>query len=257
MWKDHASLFIPELPGYGISSAPPSYSKKVIGAIILEALHAAMKDGASRPIIWCSHDRGARVGHRVLAAQVPGYENIKSAVFMDIVPTRECWRGFENPAASIGYFHWPFLAQPNAAEMILAMGGDVFAKTIFDKSSGSSKEGVAKLHENGAVELYVALFSKEETIRGSCADYLEGGVQESKEQDEDQAAGRKVKVPVLALYSADNLGRAHDMDARWRPYVDAELQTHGIGPGIGHYLPESAPEEVSEHVLAWIKKTAV
>ncbi|QIW94770.1 hypothetical protein AMS68_000288 [Peltaster fructicola] len=257
LWKDKASLFIPELPGYGISSAPPSPSKKEVGAIILEALHASMKDGATRPIIWCSHDRGARVGHRVLAAQIPGSENIKSAVFMDIVPTRECWRGFAHPAASVGYFHWPFLAQPNAPEMIMAMGGDLFCQTIFDKSAGSSEQSKAKLYENNAVEHYKALFAKAETIRGSCADYREGSVQESEEQEEDQKAGRKVKVPVLALYSAGNLGRAHDVTASWRPYVDAEVQGFGIGDGVGHYLPESAPEVVSEHVLAWIEKTAL
>lgn len=175
---------------------------------------------------------------------------------MDIVPTREQWRVASNPAAAIAYFHWPFLARPAAPEMILAMGGAKFAQFVFDKSSGDSDAGVALLHSDDAIKHYLHLFDQEETIRGSCADYADGGIPECKEQDEDQAAGRKIKVPTLVLYSGDNLGKMHDVEAAWKPYVDAELKTVSIGPGIGHYIPESAPEVVDEEVTAWIKKTA-
>lgn len=186
---------------------------------------------------------------------MPGGEKIVSAIFMDIVPTREQWRSFSNPAAAIAYFHWPLLAMSATPDLLIAMGGDKFTKMVFEKSAGKSKQGEAKLRENGAVELYCSLHAKEETIRGSCADYTDGGVPECQEQDADQAAGRKVRVPTLVLYSADNLGKMHDVEACWKPYVDAELKCFAIPDGIGHYLPESAPEIVGEQVLAWLKKS--
>lgn len=175
---------------------------------------------------------------------------------MDIVPTREQYRAFQYPQAAVGYFHWPFLANPSTPEMIIAMGGDTFAKAIFEKSAGPSQVGKARLYENNAIEHYCAVFKQEDTIRGSCADYADGSVNECNEQDEDQKAGRKIKVPLLVLYAADMLGRMHDVPATWKPYVEAELECYGVPDGIGHYLPESAPEVTSEKVLAWVKKIA-
>lgn len=223
--------------------------------MLLETLRSSFKDGEARPIVWCSHDRGARIGHRVLASRVPGSENIVSAVFMDIVPTLEQWRAFSNPAASVAYFHWPFLATPHAPDSILAMGGDRFCRMMLDGAAGRSDSGRSKLQADGAYEHYCTLFAKEETIRGSCADYADGGVDETRQQDADQKAGRRVRVPTMVLYSADSLGRMHDVEACWKPWVEAELECVGIGDGIGHYLPESAPEAVNQHVLQWIEKT--
>lgn len=254
MWRNEASLFIPELPGYGISSPPSSPNKRTVGSILLEALQQSFIDGTNRPIIWCGHDRGARVGHRVLASHAPGSDKIISAVFMDIVPTREQWRSFSNPAAGVAYFHWPFLAMSATPDLLLALGGDKFVRIIFEKSVGKSKTGEARLKENDAVELYCHLFSKEDTIKGSCADYADGSVPECREQEEDQANGRKIKVPTLVLYSADYLGKMHDIESCWKPYMDAELQCFAVPDGIGHYLPESAPDVVGPKVLGWLDK---
>jgi pimeloyl-ACP methyl ester carboxylesterase len=118
MLKDKISLFIPELPGYGFSSLPPKPDKRTVGNLIIEALQSVF--GKDRQVIWCGHDRGARVGHRLLVDNEPSH-NIKAAVLMDIVPTLEQWRAFSNPLASVAYYHWPFLATDMAPHLIETM----------------------------------------------------------------------------------------------------------------------------------------
>jgi hypothetical protein len=62
----------------------------------MEGLHDVF--GKERKVIWVGHDRGARVGHRLVVDNKPEH-NIISALFFDIVPTTEQWRSFANPAA--------------------------------------------------------------------------------------------------------------------------------------------------------------
>ena len=81
MLKDKISLFIPELPGYGISSLPPEPDKRTVGNHLIESLQSVF--GNDRPIIYCGHDRGARIGHRLLVDNSPSH-NIKAAILMDI-----------------------------------------------------------------------------------------------------------------------------------------------------------------------------
>jgi pimeloyl-ACP methyl ester carboxylesterase len=107
MLKDTISMFIPELPGYGFSSLPPKSDKRTVGKLLVEACQAVF--GKDRPIIYCGHDRGARVGHRLIVDNDTAH-NIKSAILMDIVPTSEQFRAFGNVRASVAYYHWPFLA---------------------------------------------------------------------------------------------------------------------------------------------------
>lgn len=252
--QPHASLFIPEVPGYGISSSPPTPDKKAIATIILEALHQVFPNATSRPLVWCSHDRGARIGHRLLADPPAQAENIVAALFMDIVPTLEQWRSFSNPAAAVRYFHWPFLATPFAPEVIEAVGGDKFCRMVLAAGKGGNEAGVQRLQADGAYDVYAAQFAKAETIKGSCDDYADGSVNESQAQEREQSEGKKVRVPTLVLYSEGSLAKMHDVEACWKPWVDGELTCVGIGEGHGHYFPESAPEVVAEHVLNFLKK---
>lgn len=251
--KDKFSLFIPELPGYGISSLPPQHDKRTVGRIIIEACKKVL--GQDRPIIWCGHDRGARVGHRLLVDADPTH-NLRAAILMDIVPTIEQWRCFSNPAASMGYFHWPFLALPTAPDMIDAMGGDFFCRQILNKGASANEAGANSIQADGAYELYCEQFKKRETIEGSCADYASASAAgaELEEQKKDQAEGRKVSQPMMVIYSAGSLGRMHDVESIWPLWADGELKQVGIGEGHGHYLPESCPEAITDLVLKWTSK---
>ena len=249
MLKDKISLFIPELPGYGFSSLPPSPDKRTVGNLILEALQAIF--GKERPVIWCGHDRGARVGHRIVVDNDPSH-NIKAAILMDIVPTLEQWRAFNNTLAVTAYYHWPFMATNIAPQMIETMGGRYFIDANLNRQKGGNDAGLAKFKENDAWEHYCHQFNNPECIAGSCADYKCGAEGEPKEQESDQKEGKKVKVPTLVLYSASNLGRMHDVQAVWEKWSDGELKTEGITDGYGHFLPEECPDIIAKHVIDWI-----
>ncbi|KAK5136912.1 hypothetical protein LTR08_001419 [Meristemomyces frigidus] len=260
MWRHMApllkeknlTLFLPELPGYGLSSAPPQPDKRTVGTILIEALHQVFND-STRPVIWCGHDRGARIGHRLLVDNHPAH-NIRAAILIDIVPTAEQWRSFANPVAAVSYYHWPFLATPMAPQLIEAMGGGTYCANNFARAKGSNAAGVARFEEHDAVDVYCRQFSKVETIAGSCADYASAAGEEVEEQAADQEAGRKVTTPTMVIYSASNLGRMHDVEAVWPQWVDGELKCVGVSDGIGHYLPEEAPEQVAKLIIEWVDK---
>ncbi|KAK5122125.1 hypothetical protein LTR85_004371 [Meristemomyces frigidus] len=251
MLKDKITMFIPELPGYGLSSLPPNPDKRTVGNILVEALQQVF--GKDRPVIWCGHDRGGRIGHRLLVDN-DSKNNIKAAILLDIVPTLEQWRSFSNPAAAVAYYHWPFLATPMAPQLIEGMGGANYCRNNFDRAKGSNAAGVAKFKEDDAVGHYCHLFNQPETIAGSCADYASAAGEEVKEQEADQKTGKKIKVPTMIIYSASNLGRMHDVDAEWPKWVDGELKCVGIPDGIGHYIPEEAPDQVAKLIMEWVDK---
>ena len=243
-------MFIPELPGYGLSSLPPKPDKRTVGNVIVEALRSVFKN---RPIIWCGHDRGGRVGHRLLVDN-DSKHNIKAAILLDIVPTLEQWRSFSNPTAAVAYYHWPFLATPMAPQLIEAMGGQTYFKNSFSRITGKNTEGAARLRENDAIDHYCHVMSKPEAIAGACADYASGAGEEVQRQGEDQKAGRKVKVPTMLLYSASNLGSMHDVEVVWPKWVEGELKCVGIPDGVGHYIPEEAPDRTAKLIMEWVDK---
>ena len=250
------SLYIPELPGYGISSPSTDNTRLGIATCLIESL-SQIFDTSSRQIIAIGHDRGARIVHRLTVSRssFPNITIIGSAMF-DIVPTKAQWDAFSDPVISAGYFHWPLLANVDyATAMIKAYGGGKWNRDMHERITGG-KEGMARASEDGAVDVYAALFEKEETLRYSCEDYAYGAGPECKHQAEDQEAGRKIDVPALIMFSKAKLGRRLDVAGIWKDWMaqGVELQAIGVGGGHGHFLPEEAPEEVSEAIVAFIAK---
>lgn len=255
------SLFIPELPGYGISSPASAHSKKAIGAALLEALTATISASASspRPLILGGHDRGARICHRLAVDKddLPPSLHLVGTILMDIVPTKVQWDFFTNPDIAQGYFHWPLLANVEIAmRMLRAYGGGNWARDASIRLMGKKPESRARLLSDGAVEVYADLFEKEETLRHSCEDYASGAGPEYREQEEDQKQGKKIEVPVMVMFSKEKLGAMIDVAEEWKGWIKEGVDYYpvGIGPGVGHYLPEEAYDVVAENVLVFMSK---
>lgn len=257
----------PQLPGYGVSTlpSPGQHSKRAVGGAILEALTSVFNvqssTASTREIILIGHDRGARIAHR-LALDNAGAPHLKisSVVLMDIVPTKVQWEAFANPQAGAAYFHWPFLANvEQATKMIEAYGGDQWCRDILPRAQGSSPEGQASFAADGAHGVYAANFKKWDAIVGSCEDYRCGSVLEVGEQSQDIEHGRKINVPTLVVFSEEKLGAMHDVARIWKDWVAEGViyQAKGIGGKKGHYLPEEAPEQISQLVLQWVKTGSV
>lgn len=255
---------MPDIPGYGASTpSQTSHDKATVGQAILAALTSLLEKTTKRArpysIILAGHDRGARICHRLAvdAASYAGQFTVLGTVLMDIVPTVEQWQGMTRPAEAAGFFHWPFLANVElATEMILAMGGDIFVRRLFQRWQGQlTANGADNLARDGALEVYEAAFRQESVVRASNLDYAAGAREDVEQQVQDQEAGRKLAVPTLVLYSAAGIGRRFDVPRIWQDWVEAGkeelLVAEGIGEGAGHFFPEENPEETVERMRAW------
>lgn len=253
------SLFVPELPGYGISSPAKSAAPRDLGGALLEALQSVFKLSAESPrrLILGGHDRGARICHRLAVSRADfPFVEIIGLILMDIVPTKVQWDNFSNPVAATAYFHWPLLANVEVAvQMIKAYGGPQWCRNGHLRLAGS-KEGLAKIQSDGAVEIHAELFAEEDTLRHTCEDYAAGAAPEYKKQEEDQKAGSKIDVPTLIMFSKHNLGAKMDVAGIWKEWIKPGVwyEPVGLGNGVGHYVPEEGHEVVSEQVLQFLKQ---
>lgn len=120
---------------------------------------------------------------------------------------------------------------------------------------GPAQEARAGVESDDAVEVYAGLFEKEETLRGSCEDYMWGAGREVEEQRADQEAGRRVAVPTLVMFAEEKLGRTVDVPEVWKGWVkEGVLEVLGVGGGVGHYLPEEAPGVVGKGVVRFLRR---
>lgn len=253
--KDKVSLFIPELPGYGISTPQQANDKRAIGTTLLNALIAVF--GKNRKVILGGHDRGARVVHRLAVDAANFPLQILGVVMLDIVPTLAQYQAFSNPKIVAGYFHWPMLANvETATQMIKAFGGDNWARGANQRLAGPSDVGKARVAADGALDVYAELFSKEETIKWTCEDYRAGAFEDIDEQTKDQKEGRKIQIPALVMFSKSRLGSTMDCAAVWKDWVAEGVDYEGIAVGEerGHYLPEEAYETLNEAITKFIQK---
>jgi hypothetical protein len=164
--------------------------------------------------------------------------------------------------------------------VIEAMGGEYWTQANLARVKGRNTAGINKFKENDAWDHYCHQFKSSECISGTCADYAAGATIDIEEQESDQQAGRKVKLPMLVLYSASNLGSMHDVPAVWKQWSDGELKsvlssivpdilkrlltsssppnrTYGVPDDFGHFLPEECPEIIAKQVIEWVNNTKV
>lgn len=255
-------LFVPDLPGYGLSEPQDKHDKLTVGTAILSALSSLLPSGQSNPFVIIGHDRGGRVAHRLTVSWPSLQSNLSNLQLLgtsviDIVPTTIQWAAFGNsPQAAVNYWHWPFLATPFAPEFILAYGGGKYCTGSLQRITGPGKNSLSNLSSQNAMEVYGAAFDNPSVVRASCGDYAAGATVDVAEQKKDQEAGRKVGVPILALHGAGYIAKTFDVGKVWEDWVEDKslLSVHCAAEGVGHFVPEEAPEETAEVVIGWLKK---
>jgi len=105
------TVICPDLRGYGGSFKPPAsphhapYAKTVMARDLVQVMEHF---GFTRFLVG-SHDRGARVAHR-LALDFP--DRVEKLAVLDIVPTIEHFERADMSFA-MGYYHWFWFAQPH------------------------------------------------------------------------------------------------------------------------------------------------
>jgi haloacetate dehalogenase len=234
------TLVIPDLRGCGDSGKPAggdnhiNYSKR---AMALDQVEVMEKLGFSR-FAMVSHDRGARVGHR-LALDHP--DRLTKLVMMDICPTHYMYKTTDQQFAS-AYFHWFFLIQAEPfPETLIGNNIDAFLK-IFMSSV------MPKSIEPEAYAEYRRCFGDPATIHATCEDYRAAATIDLAHDEADMS--KKVTCPVLVLWGANGMvGRKYDVLAVWR---NRATQVSGKALPSGHWLPEDVPNETLAEVRRFL-----
>lgn len=234
--KDRFTIVAADLRGYGDSAKPAggddhaAYSKRAMAGDLVAAMRAL---GFDRWFVG-SHDRGARVGHR-MALDHP--QRVTKLAMLDIAPTREMYRETTDAFAR-AYWHWFFLIQPAPfPERMIAADPDAY----WLKKCGSGSAGMTPFAPE-ALSQYLRCFRDPATIHASCEDYRAAATIDIAHDDAD--GRRKVAQPLLALWGEHGaVHRCFDVLALWR---ERASDVQGWTLAGGHYLAEECPDPVAD-----------
>jgi haloacetate dehalogenase len=229
-----------DLRGYGDSAKPATttdhepYSKRAMARDQVEV----MRQLGHERFAVSGHDRGARVAYR-MALDHP--ERVTKLAVLDIIPTGEHFRRAD-AAFALSYWHWFFLAQPHdLPERLIGADPDFFYHSR--RSLGGDVFAPEALAE------YARCWNDPATIHAMCEDYRAGATFDYALDERDRAAGRRIGVPLLALWGGRNyLDKWYDVLAVWRDWADG---VSGRALPCGHYLPEEAPDETYAELRAF------
>ncbi len=232
------TLVAPDLRGYGDSDKPrgthdhANYSKRTMAHDVV----ALMQHLGYEQWLVVGHDRGGRVAHR-MAADHPSC--VTRLVVLDIAPTLAMYEQ-TTEAFARAYWHWFFLIQPcPLPESLIGAQGAYYVRSML----ASRHAGLAPFAPEALAE-YERCGSDPATIHGICEDYRAAATIDLEHDRADRASGRRLTMPVLALWGAHGVaGRCFDVLAEWRR-VAAQVSGHALD--CGHYIPEEAPDALVE-----------
>jgi haloacetate dehalogenase len=259
--SQHFTLVIPDLRGYGQSSAPKddpahtTYSKRQMAADMVALMRGLGHDRFD----LVGHDRGARVAYR-LALDTP--EAVARVAVLDIVPTHAMWTDFTVGLAMATY-HWLFLAQPEPMPETLIAGNPDYYVDYTIASWTKAKDLSA--FDAGAMAHYRTAFRQPDRIHAMCADYRAGQTTDFEIDSADVAAGRKIACPLLTVWGNTGIpsktgdgNPALDGGAEAKPLVTWKqwgTDVTGFGIDSGHFVAEENPAATLDALLAHFSKS--
>ncbi|RSM84736.1 alpha/beta hydrolase [Kibdelosporangium aridum] len=228
------TVIAPDLRGYGLTDKPrDGYDKRTMASDVSELVRGLRFTRVS----VVGHDRGGRVAHR-WALDRP--DEIDRFAVLDIIPTREMWRRMTADTAR-GYWHWLFHLQPDLPELLAGQNIAAYLGYFFERWT-YQRQGLE------AADEYIKAFSAPGALRAGFDDYRASFPADAEHDDAD--AGRKLTIPVLALWGATGLlGQLPALEI-WRDY--AEDVTGSAIAECGHFLAEEQPSIVVEHIKRFL-----
>ncbi|PFG29382.1 haloacetate dehalogenase [Paramicrobacterium agarici] len=224
------TVICPDLPGYGRSviAHPASDHSSSSKRAMARSIRSAVETLGHTRFYLVGHDRGSYVALR-LALDSPAA--VARLALADCVPISE-HLARADAAFATARWHWFFYAQPDKPERAIA--ADPLAWYGFDADTMGA-ENFAEVAE--AVR-------RPEVIAGMLADYRAGLAIDRQHDEADRDRGKKLTMPVLALWSIrDDLEKLYgDPLAIWRAWAD---QVQGARIDSGHHMAEEAPTQLT------------
>jgi haloacetate dehalogenase len=225
------TVVCPDLRGYGESSKPPTtadhepYSKRAMARDAVALMRAL---GHERFAV-AGHDRGSYVAFRT-ALDHP--DAVTALAVLDSVPIAEALARADARFAS-AWWHWFFFGQTDKpAERVISADPDAWYTATAEHMG---EEAFAD---------YRRAIHDPETVHAMVEDYRAGLTIDRAHDDEDRAAGRRLRCPTLVAWSIhDDLEDLWgDPVAIWRDWAD---EVRGARIDSGHHMAEEAPEQLA------------
>lgn len=257
MWRgvaplltDRFTVVCADLRGYGRSGCPVSspdhspYSKRAMAREFVDVM---------RQLGWArfsvaGHDRGGRIAYR-LALDHP--DQVERLAVLDVLPTGEVWGRAD---ARLTQAFWPFslLAQPEPLPERLLLGApDAVVENALGGwgSPGSAFDAEVR-------SAYVEALKDAAHIHAICEEYRAAATRDWEHDDADRKAGRRIKCPVLVLWSGRGGLDSWYADAGgplaiWRAWAD---QVEGGPVDAGHFFPEEMPVQTATALAGFFRK---
>lgn len=248
MWRDIAVALAPnfsvvaaDLRGYGQSFCPASdadhaaYSKRAMARDMVQVMNAL---GFDR-FMLAGHDRGGRVAYR-MALDHP--EIVSKVAVLDVIPTAAAWDRADARLA-LAFWPWSLLAQPEPLpERLLAAAPDAVVDNAIAGWGSAPGAFPAEVRE-----AYIDALREPAHIHAICEEYRAAAGIDREHDAQDRADGRRIKCPLLALWSGEGGLETWYADeggplAIWRQWADS---VEGGPVKGGHFFPEEHPGETA------------
>jgi haloacetate dehalogenase len=219
-----------DLPGYGRSGKPTPtadhvpHSKRAGAKHLLAAMHTIGHDRFA----VVGHDRGSYYALR-LAPDHP--ERVSCVALLDCLPISEHLDRIDTRFAT-AWWHWFFFAQLEIPERVIMADPDAWYR------------GDPTVMGQENYDEWQAAVRDPAVVRGMLEDYRAGLTVDDRDERADRAAGRRVRQPLLVLWSTrDDLEDLYgDPLVIWRDWAD-DVTGHGIDST--HHMAELAPDDLA------------
>lgn len=234
------TVVCPDLRGYGESSKPPTtadhapYAKRAMARDCVALMRAL---GHERFAV-VGHDRGAYVAFRT-AMDHP--DVVTRLAVLDAVPIGEALARCDTRFAS-AWWHWFFLGQTTKpAERVICADPDAWYGGDREQMGEAWADWQRAIHDP-------------RTVHAMCEDYRAGLGIDREHDEADRRAGRRVRCPVLVLWSRhDDLGSLYgDVPGVWRTWAD---DVRGGVIDSGHHMAEDAPQELAAALRSFLPES--